>query len=156
MNTNVSFELAKLLKEKGFDEYTEFFWDEESLAEPIFYAEKYNIICNRIHYYGAIPSVNNSYIEKYTTYVEKEDESEDMYERVSAPTIAEVVMWIYKKHDIWIYVDFSTIHKWFYCNLDLKDNSRVDSSQYNSPEEAYEAGIIYTLNNLIQTKEALS
>lgn len=56
-------------------------------------------------------------------------------------TIAEIVMWLYEKHDIWISVnsiDDSTIFRHCFSNID-----------FNSPTEAYEVAIVYTLNNLI-------
>ena len=70
MNTPVSFELAKLLKEKGFDG-------------------------NYFHYWNM---VNHSGEWKVDTSIW---EYTDNY--IEAPTIAEVVMWLYEKHGIWIY-----------------------------------------------------
>jgi len=78
MNKEVSFQIAKLLKEKEFDEYCLFIWNEENLEEPYYYAEHYEMICLRIHYYGDIPMINNSYIEKYATYVEKDEVTWDL------------------------------------------------------------------------------
>jgi hypothetical protein len=59
----------------------------------------------------------------------------------NAPTIVSVVMWLYEKNGIWISVysiDDSTIFRHCFSNID-----------FNSPTEAYEAAILYTLNNLI-------
>ena len=74
-------------------------------------------------------------------------------------TIAEVVMWLYEKHGIWIYV--STI-KWNYDDntirfayritvyIDKSPSDNITSRfDYGSPTEAYEAAIEYTLKNLI-------
>ncbi len=61
MNTPVSFELAKLLKEKGFD-------------------------------------LNHEYMVFTFSETEKYPEGELFLK----PTIAEVVMWLYEKHEIWI------------------------------------------------------
>jgi hypothetical protein len=93
----------------------------------------------------------------------------------SAPTIAEAVMWLYEKHGIWIFilpqdkscVDFR-VDKSEYPSLPLfilivkynKDLSMVEclnSSDpkgdlflhFDEPTEAYEAAILYILNNLI-------
>jgi hypothetical protein len=111
MKTPVKFELAKLLKEKGFDKR----------SEPYRY---------------------NKFGE--TT----------LLEGINAPTIAEVVMWLYEKHKIWITSEpciihngITNIHKIFKDNY-LDTISRA-SKGYNSPIEAYEAAIDYTLNNLI-------
>lgn len=72
----------------------------------------------------------------------------------SYPTITEVVMWLYEKHGIWIgvqpnepYVD----DDWcFTIFKDLKNNNSLEG--YNSPTEAYEVAIEYTLKNLINER----
>lgn len=121
MNRPVSFELAKLLKEKGFDigfgnGQKFYFPDTKELTE---------------NYRG------NNY---------------------PAPTISEVVMWLYEKHDVWIYVDSHEFSKWCYnykfnrphkLNVKLTENGQFGLDDYNSPTEAYEGAIEYTLNNLI-------
>lgn len=112
----VSFELAKLLKEKGFDKR----------SEP-----------NRYNNQGNLT----------------------MLEGINAPTIAEVVMWFYEKHGIWIYVhpdidyrhslvDFS---KWAYSleNRFVIPPIGYDLHKYNSPTEAYEAALTHLLNKFI-------
>ena len=120
MNTPISFEIAKLLKEKGFD-------------------------------------LNH----KYMFFTSDETEKYPEEELSLKPTIAEVVMWLYEKHEIWIEVSCHTV-------LDEKDDD-IDVDVFysiirelkpvsvllysgdfvNSPTEAYEAAIIYTLENLI-------
>lgn len=108
MTEPVNFELAKLLKEKGF---------------------------------GIIKYSNSK--NKTKSY---------------RPTIAETIMWLYKKHKIWIYV-----HKdggwWFpvienYYDEDdqgtiIEDLSKLDRNYFNKQTEAYEKAIEYTLKNLI-------
>jgi hypothetical protein len=118
MNTPVNFEIAKLLKAKGFDEITNYNYSEV---------------------YGYIENINAL----------KHSDGNNRF--VSAPTISEVVMWLYEKYGIWIsvqpnepYVDNDwcfTIFKDFVKNTSLEG--------YDSQTEAYEAGIIYALNNLI-------
>ena len=115
MNTPVSFELAKLLKEKGFDG-------------------------NYFHYWNM---VNHSGKWKVDTSIW---EYTDDY--IEAPTIAEVVMWLYEKHEIWISVEASDDFTMFCFRVRKKEVSRL-SFNYNSPTEAYEAAIEYTLNNLL-------
>jgi len=97
MNKSVSFELAKLLKEKGFD-------------EP----------CPNLYYQP---------------------------ERCKKPTIADVVMWLYEKHNIWI-VCFPTDGGWSF-DIFIKTDCIKSESFINSPTEAYEAGIEYILTKLI-------
>jgi hypothetical protein len=106
MTTPVSFEIAKLLKEKGF---------------------------------RLLPDFESSY-----------------------PTIAEVVVWLYKKHGIYIHIsphgeeeDLFVDCKWWFSIykdklFNLIGGSKVTEGieDFDSPTETYEAAIEYTLNNL--------
>ena len=125
MNTPVSFELAKLLKEKGFNEkvYDCFYTTSDFIKTEKLYPKQ---IAPMHHY--------------------------------PAPTIAEVVMWLYEKpeHGIWIHSapenDEQDIIKWAYIiqKTDIAEVRFIRRfSNFNSPTEAYEAAIEYTLNNLI-------
>lgn len=68
------------------------------------------------------------------------------------PTIAEVVMWIYENHNIWVSVDR-------YLDPEESEDFRYGYNiyyiddyfgrGYKTPTEAYEGAIEYTLNNLI-------
>lgn len=136
MNTPVSFELAKLLKEKGFDEVCQQWY---SVEGGLYYQDEFDN--NR----GFIPVCE-----------------------CEAPTIAEVVMWLYEKHGIWIDVYYNSKYKswdYEYTNINwsqeevdkkleedihnLLDNIFNAKIKYNSPTEAYEAAIEFTLENLI-------
>ncbi len=68
----------------------------------------------------------------------------------SAPTISEVVMWIYKNNGIWINVfqnyGFLTFSIMLNKNGDVINNI---IKEFNLPSEAYEYAIYYVLNNLI-------
>jgi len=76
MNTLVNFEIAKLLKEKGFDLYCVWsYWNSELTSRTPGYA-----------------------LEDGTTSQENYWD----FDRYYAPTIADVVMWLYEKHGIWI------------------------------------------------------
>ncbi len=71
-------------------------------------------------------------------------------------TIAEVTMWLYEKHGIWISI---SIDVWNTNLCEFRVIGGKDSYKnpydyeshisYNSPIEAYEAAIEYTLKNLI-------
>jgi len=129
MNTPVNFELAKLLKEKGFDEWTKT-WHQRGDGVV-----------------GCVEGKRDFYNRKGDVYT-------------SAPTISEVVMWLYEKHGIWIVIN---PHKgeddlgkpfmefdpevWSFTNKCILHNTKL--LYFNSPIEAYEAAIEYTLNNLI-------
>jgi len=135
MNKPVSFELAKLLKEKGF----------EVKVRPMYYFEKsiqsgsYMYNTESVLELCAMPLVGlkSGWID--------------------APTIADVVMWLYEKHNIWIMVN-----NWKEHVLDDDDNilekihlfawfitGEAEERTFNSPIEAYEAGIKYCLEKVI-------
>ena len=115
MNTPVSFELAKLLKEKEFKKKCTAFYD---------------LISNT--------QIDNAPPGNYNLTKQS----------VSIPTIVEVVMWVYEKHEIWISVEASDDFTMFCFRVRKKEVSRL-SFNYNSPTEAYEAAIEYTLKNLL-------
>ena len=68
-------------------------------------------------------------------------------------TIADVVMWLYERHGIWTVVNVNIMGSWYFENFDLKEKRNAQfkptDTHYDSPTEAYEAAIIYTLKNLI-------
>ena len=70
----------------------------------------------------------------------------------NAPTISDVVMWLYEKHEYWCYV-YTNGKIWHPCIQHKFGDMAVLSGKIgesNSPTEAYEAAIEYTLlNNLI-------
>jgi len=133
MNTPVKFELAKLLKEKGFDRKCVSFYD---------------LLSNQ--------QIDNVTSGNYNLTKQS----------VSIPTIAEVVMWLYEKHKIWVSIggdcDYKfkfEIHtwKWYEPEKSYRLGHTVlgetfwdcRSKEFSSPTEAYEAAIEYTLKNLI-------
>lgn len=130
MNTLVKFELAKLLKEKGFDLYCVWsYWNGELTSHTPGYA-----------------------LEDGTTSQENYWD----FDRYYAPTIAEVVMLLYEKHRVWISVHKAMEVKWTndYFNYEILSPkgtvySDIGGTQPNTSTEAYEAAIEYTLKNLI-------
>lgn len=70
-----------------------------------------------------------------------------------APTIAEVVMWLYKKYGIWIYISDNSARLGFRYQIQrlkiLGENNFSSEKRYDSPTEAYELAIEYVLTNLI-------
>ena len=126
MNTPVSFEIAKLLKEKGFNEEVKPF---------------YNGLKNNELIISDLIGTSNNLPYWYP-----------------APTIAEVVMWLYEKHNIWIYVDSHEFGKWCYnykfnrphkLSSKITENGQFGLDDYNTPTEAYENAIKFVLENLI-------
>jgi len=71
--------------------------------------------------------------------------------RYAAPTITEVVMWLYEKHGIWVSVTFKrhSQNKHFSYNIRQANGIETYLWEHNSPTEAYEAAILYCLTNLI-------
>ena len=126
MNTPVSFELAKLLKEKGFKSESKAFYDGSG---------------ELLHY-----NHSNNVMQRF---------------RYEAPTISEVVMWLYEKHGIWIevrHIKTFNVNRFHVIIWDYKDTSDymtihcdngVGYEVWDSPTEAYEAAIEYTLKNLL-------
>ena len=75
----------------------------------------------------------------------------------SIPTIADVVMWIYEKHGIWIEIGYGLHASGFYFGVSTIENHEYinqklisDVPPFSTPTEAYEAAIEYTLKNLIK------
>ena len=127
MNTPVKFEIAKLLKEKGFD-------------------------LGVINYYSGL----NLYIDELRfNYNDKTIGDSFMHKRnggcYSAPTIAEVVVWLYEKHNIWISVDPENDKDTWFHTISYNKSETIfgNYNTYNSYTEAYEAAIEYTLNNIL-------
>lgn len=76
-----------------------------------------------------------------------------------APTIAEVCMWLYEKHGLWIDVSLNQFSKpndlqWMYSIL-FTENCTYSHSQksFNSPTESYSAAIEYCLTKTINNEK---
>lgn len=143
MNKEVNFELAKLLKKKGFEgDYSHFYTspnskmfglDEHKREFPI------KNISKKLYTIGEYVTLN----------------IENVY---PAPTISEVVMWIYEKHKLWINVTIGHDENkiWYDAYIERVElgynydpvNNYFDISG-ESPTSAYTAAIEYTLTNLI-------
>lgn len=122
MNKIVSFGLAKLLKEKGFDEVTTLIYMTNHTSEALF--ENINGLR---HSDG-----NNPFC--------------------SAPTIGDVVMWLYEKCGIWVNVEMSFGYSFngFMYQIETKKEGILHTKhEFKTPIEAYETSIDYVLNNLI-------
>ncbi len=127
MNTPVSFEIAKLLKDKGFNEKS----------------------------FGKYYTLNGKdwNFAEINDYFRLDDEiSIGGKFSLLAPTISEVVMWIFEKHGIWISIDR-------YIDPEQSPDYRYGSCIYyidhyygsnnENPTDAYLSAIEYTLKNLI-------
>lgn len=137
MNKEVSFPIAKLLKEKGYS------WECENFYKKGKYDKKFYLTTG-VEYDSDRNCVwdwnlNGGKSGMLSKVIPYPNESTAIY--YSAPTISDVVMWLYEKRGIWISVnsiDDSTIFRHCFSNID-----------FNSPTEAYEVAIEYTLTKLI-------
>ena len=132
MKTHVNFEIAKLLKEKGF----------EGSKSPLFYYKD-----GTLH---KTPTGGYKGLKCWNTWEATQGV------RWDAPTIVEVVMWLYEKHGIWISVLMENNEEdnvSFYFSITKNVNNEtyfiIRKSNFKSPTEAYEAAITHTLEKLI-------
>jgi len=152
----VSFEIAKLLKEKGFIGPTDLVWYEKCPVS-IVYTE--NGVSNRkldYFYFNEFTEVrsvfDNGYIPSYI--------SGNVY---CAPTLQMAVKWLREK-GFHIYspmeIDYDEDergHKWYHDATYYPEIRRVSDGKfmydngaiYTTPEQAYEVAIKYCLENLI-------
>lgn len=82
-----------------------------------------------------------------------------LLEGLNAPTIAEVVMWLYEKHSLWLLALQTVTGHFAYKIVDVHLNpetpierppyKNVDGADYNTPTEAYEAAIEFVLTTKI-------
>ena len=153
MNTPVSFELAKLLKEKGFSWECSQFYCKTKNDKKFYLTTGTEYESDRDCIWDW--NLNGGKSGNLTKTIPYPNDTNAIY--YSAPTIAEVVMWLYEKHGIWIGINKDTSVKWAndYFNFYIQGKngesafSDVGGTQPNSPTEAYEAAIEYTLKNLL-------
>ena len=132
MNKPVSFELAKLLKEKGFESKSHI-------------AEYWNVEGKQL--------LVETWEDEYDSF-HHEDCPDDITFVCLAPTIAQLVMWLWEKHGIWISilcdVGYDTLFTYkLYSTKIGSEHCIKNGDRYDLPTEAYEAAIEYILNNLL-------
>lgn len=148
MNTPVSFKLARLLKEEGFNEpcwnsYFRTAEGKEVLRRAGVSFNKYN---------------DTFYCEPYHM-----GDKGRVYYYILAPNISDVVMWLYEKYNIWVECYWDTVNikeenelNWYFAVSRVGDiespniGSRDLNLEFKFPIESYEAAIEYVLNNLIK------
>lgn len=151
----VKFITAKLLKEVGFQTPTSAYYFEENGEF------KQNKLTGTNGYYGEEYSFEqDEFLENWNDGgVTKKngqrcwgcDKSNIYFETCSAPSIGEVIDWIYSKLNIWISVTTLRDHKWHFnykntTNQDPLNYVKDSGFNYPSPESAYEAAFEYILN----------
>ena len=137
----VSFEVAKLLKEKGFDEK----------CISVYHDGKLQLVSSLGIFCG------EGYGEQVLTYTNSECEWSPIM--ISAPTLQMAMKWLREKHNLFIFISTWLRHKdgtvqYYYeiRNLNDKDFETIAEStiiEFDSPEKTCEAAIKYSLQNLI-------
>ena len=134
----VSFEIAKLLKEKGFDETCRAFW-------KVWNNHTTMCDCSPSHLFEYC---HNSMLEQY---------NDDEELNIACPTLQMAMKWLREVNHCVICITPLTFYcgeivsKWGYC-IWAEDNTEIDeesSPRLESYEEACEAAIKYCLENLI-------
>lgn len=141
LNSIVDFEIAKLLKEKGFD----------------------NDDCQNIYYCDFEEGFELDELQVSDRMLKEPEVEEFDY---LAPKISTVIDWIYNKHGVWILVDWMTrikpYNSGFYSHLrgtnkplnqdnfiSINNTKSPGYEVFNSPKEAYIEAIKYVLTKMI-------
>ena len=142
----VSLEVARLLREKRFDETCRAYWG-GFIDKPLYLCE-----CNRGKFFDYC---RNSWL--------KVNVCDDEQDYMAAPTQQMVMKWLREKYNLVIminpqfhYTDSNkdkTFFDWYYCIDYVTNESHIhkqgDFSGFKTYEEAVEAAIKYCLENLI-------
>lgn len=160
----VTFKIAKLLKKKEWTTPTlNFYFEDGEFKENKltgtngYYNEEY---CFSVEEF--LTNWNDKWLTKKNGNRCFEcNKSQGYFETYSAPIIADVIIWLYKKHGIWIVVETALGKKekclfaW-YCTDDEQNvlcsdfNYSKDAKYHHkTPTKAYLAAIEYTLTKLI-------
>ena len=171
MKTPVSSPLAKLVKEKGFDkpvhQYYQFIRDLSSKQDKTWQLINSSFLVRESDA-AMFPDEGKNGVEvsAYSDRIYRDYNFKTSEDFISAPTIAEVVMWFYEKDGVWIEVttnnnpqvrkefvsfDARVIHRDRNIKFRVLMNTQINkyTEPFNSPTEAYEAAVEYVLNNLI-------
>ena len=131
----VSFEVAKLLKEKGFDEICSYEW--------------------------GVPDIDGGYIlQKWSIYNGEIRNSELIDDAYAAPTHQMACKWLREIHNKHCDIGYDIDLEWYFQIIDLKETVEYDYPEieyyhaenetgFKTYEEAVEAAIKYTLENLL-------
>lgn len=133
MNIPVKFSIAKLLKANGFNLKVVNFYNYEKIS---LISDKDRQVEGLVNY----NPINWNFVREHYT---------------SAPTIAEVVMWLYEKYGIWIEANLSISEDFRYTIMThskLRIILKMSEANFKTPTEAYEAAIEYSLNEILKQK----
>ena len=128
--TLVGLEVAKLLKENGFQEFCFYYYDKNGkINEPFLENGSSKDVEFKVTLTDLLE--NHNYIYNY-------------YLTYSAPTLSLAQKWLREVHNIHIIIDFNPTkdNNWYYCVLNIATNTPNSSSEtFVSYEEALEESI---------------
>lgn len=146
MNTHVTFTIAKLLKEKGFDEKCSHYYIDD------FQNFKSDSV---LHKCGLLDDNKN---ENILQFVKRKNQPHIC----NAPTITQVIMWLSEQHiDLCHIVHYENGVRTYRMGIIYIEDNKIESVfirpkndkmkfvEFNSPTEAYSAAIEYCLTKLI-------
>lgn len=140
MNKIVNYEISKLLKEKGFDVPTNMYYEHALTSQ---------IDNETLDYSGSFGWKKGETNLRSGYFINNQDNidlTNKSWYICSAPTISEVVMWLYEKHDIWIWVKrYSTLFRPYAEELGDERFGKWEGHKYDTPTEAYEKAIEFIL-----------
>ena len=138
----VSFETAKLLKEKGFDGPCYKVWESHGDSQTLVGAPSFvegETVVNR----ESVDAAAKQYVYEYNL--------NNNVEGYLAPTLQMAMKWLREKHEIHCQIDCSLLG-WRFGIRDLDKDEWItlrNMGEYSTYEEACEAAIKYCLENLI-------
>lgn len=157
MTTTINFDLSKLLKEKDWNKPTlNFYFEDGEFKENVLkettgmdYGSTFIIEFSEL-----IKNWNDNWLTKKNgDRCFGCNKSKEYFETFSAPTIAEVIMWIYDKYKIWISIEMIfTGYETGFCysiRQSKDDKVTIRSQVYSSIENASFAAIIKVLKEIV-------
>jgi hypothetical protein len=139
MNNNiepiyVNYDFAKFLKEKGFEEHSDY--NQWILAKDVNNKdESKKFICH------------SNDLEEYT-YINEEKEH-NVYHCLTIPEHWQVIEWLRVNHGIWVSV-FNDDVNYFWMSIVLSTKERLkdgNAKEFDTPQEAYSEAFDYIKNN---------
>ena len=128
-----SFEVSKLLKDKGFEVPVRNYSLEKDKHKSIYEGTEDDYWGDKriINWNGGIIG-----IKPFQGFL-------------SRPTHSLAIEWIRINFGIWICIDIDIINKTYFYITTHENNHSWSEGEYTSPQEAYEAALLYVLNNLM-------
>lgn len=107
---------------------------------------------------GFVCKESSSFWMNGFSYLKKDYNPITYQDKDNVATIAEVVMWLYEKHGVWINVNITRYGR-FWCNIVLKEECKHSNNpftwefvnqlnDFTSPTQAYEAAIKHYLKRI--------